>query len=161
MRPFVNFYANLSVMIQEIHKSHCFSPDFRDSHHHLRPAAVAPSGLPAGFLTAASTAASGEDSTEGDVAVMEGRPKLKQPPRFAVVLLNDDYTTMEFVVEVLQRFFQKQGEEAMQIMMLVHRTGQGVAGVYSHDIAETKAYQVNEYARSHGFPLKCVVKDAD
>jgi ATP-dependent Clp protease adaptor protein ClpS len=133
-------------MTQEIHSSQ--QPCWRNVHLH--------SGA-----TFSAQHESEQDSAEGDVAVMEGRPKLKSPPRFAVVLLNDDYTTMEFVIEVLRRFFHKSGEDAMQIMMLVHQKGEGVAGVYSYDIAETKAYQVHEYARANGFPLKCVVKEAD
>lgn len=99
------------------------------------------------------------DESEGDLAVEEGRPRLKAPPKYAVILHNDDYTTMEFVVEVLQRFFHKRGEEAVQVMLQVHQQGQGVAGVYGHEIAETKAEQVNDYARAQGFPLKCSVQE--
>jgi len=93
-----------------------------------------------------------------DVAVEEGHPELSEPPRFAVLLINDDYTTMEFVVEVLQKFFKKNEAEAMKIMLAVHRQGRGVAGIYTFDIAETKVQQVNDYARSHGFPLKAEVE---
>ncbi|HAR43508.1 MAG TPA: ATP-dependent Clp protease adapter ClpS [Bdellovibrionales bacterium] len=95
---------------------------------------------------------------ERSVAVEEGRPKLSHPPKFAVLLLNDDYTTMEFVVEVLKRFFGKKEEDAMQVMLSVHHSGKGLAGIYSRDIAETKASQVQEYARGHGFPLLCTVE---
>ena len=105
-----------------------------------------------------------EDSPEqGDtgVAVEEGRPKLKEPRKFAVFLLNDDYTTMEFVVEVLKTFFHKSNDEAFQIMMKVHQAGRGVAGIYSFEIAETKAFQVGEAAQSRGFPLKCAVEPVD
>src|SRR6476661_8294109 len=98
-----------------------------------------------------------EQEEEGAVAVEEGRPKLQEPPRYAVVLHNDDYTTMEFVIEVLQRFFRKTQEEALKITLQVHNEGRGVAGIYSHDIAETKAAQVMELARERGFPLKCTV----
>ena len=97
-----------------------------------------------------------EVSEEG-VVVQDSRPKLKEPPRFAVVLLNDDYTTMEFVVEVLGRYFHKSEEEAVQIMLKIHQQGKGVAGIYHHEIAETKVVQVQEYAHSKGFPLKCAV----
>lgn len=100
------------------------------------------------------------DESGSDVAVEEGRPKLKEPPKYAVLLHNDDYTTMEFVIEVLQRFFNKQGEEAVQITLRVHQQGKGVAGIYSREIAETKAMQVNEAARSRGFPLKCTAEPA-
>jgi len=96
--------------------------------------------------------------SEHPVAVEEGRPKLSEPPKFAVMLLNDDYTTMEFVVDVLKRFFGKNEEDAMQIMLSVHHSGKGVAGIYGRDIAETKANQVQEYARGHGFPLLCGVE---
>ena len=99
-----------------------------------------------------------ETDEQSHVAVEEGRPELREPPRFAVVLLNDDYSTMEFVIEVLQRFFHKQKEEAMQIMLAVHNAGKGVAGIYSRDIAETKAQQVHDHARGRGFPLRCEVE---
>ena len=100
----------------------------------------------------------------GDVAISEeveeGRPQLKEPSKYAVVLHNDDYTTMDFVVEVLQRFFQKTGDEAVRIMLKVHQDGRGVAGVYSFEIAETKSVQVNDFAQSRGFPLKSTVEEA-
>jgi ATP-dependent Clp protease adaptor protein ClpS len=97
---------------------------------------------------------------EGGIAVEEGRPKLKEPPTFAVILHNDDYTTMEFVVEVLRRYFHKNAEEAARIMLAVHQQGRGVAGVYSHEIAETKAEQVHQHARERGFPLRCSIEPA-
>lgn len=102
---------------------------------------------------------SGEGSGGVDVALEEDvRDELQHPPKYAVVLLNDDYTTMEFVIEVLQRFFKKTGEEAMQIMLRVHQEGRGVAGVFSHDIAETKVFQVHQLAKSRGYPLHCVIE---
>ena len=97
---------------------------------------------------------------EAGIAVQEARPKLKQPRKFAVLLHNDDYTSMEFVVEVLTLYFHKTEAEAHQIMMQVHKRGHGVAGVYSFDIAETKVAQVEEAARSRGFPLKCTLEPA-
>ena len=96
-----------------------------------------------------------ESHEEGEVAIEEGKPKLKEPPKFAVILHNDDYTTMEFVVEVLQKFFHKNQQEAVEITMKIHHLGHGVAGIYSREIAETKAQQVNDEARTRGFPLKC------
>lgn len=93
--------------------------------------------------------------TDGGAAVMEQRPRTKEPPHFAVILHNDHYTTMEFVVEVLERFFRKKAEEAQQIMLQIHEKGKGVAGVYHFEIAETKVVQVIDYARSKGFPLMC------
>ena len=88
------------------------------------------------------------------------RPKItvSQPPLFNVVMLNDDYTTMEFVVWALTRFFEKNREEAFDIMMKIHTTGRGVAGRYVRDIAESKVALVTGEARRRGFPLKCVVE---
>src|SRR4051812_29833591 len=86
------------------------------------------------------------------VGVEEGRPKLKEPPKHAVLIHNDDYTTFDFVVEVLQRFFAKTQEEAAQITLKVHHEGKGLAGIFSSQIAETKVVQVGEYAKAHGFP---------
>jgi ATP-dependent Clp protease adaptor protein ClpS len=99
----------------------------------------------------------GEAGTALDVED-EQEEELREPGKFAVVLHNDDYTTMEFVVEVLHRYFQKSAEEAVQVMLRVHQQGKGVAGIYTYDIAETKALQVTEYARASGFPLKCSVE---
>ena len=100
----------------------------------------------------------GTEHAEGDVAVQEGRPKLQEPPKFAVLLLNDDYSTMEFVVDVLQRYFKKPHDEAVRIMLRVHQQGKGLAGIYTYDIAETKVMQVHEYAKAHGFPLRCAIE---
>jgi ATP-dependent Clp protease adaptor protein ClpS len=98
-------------------------------------------------------------STETEVVdTTDLRNKLQKPPKFAVVLHNDDYTTMEFVVEVLRHYFHKQEAEAMQIMLCIHQLGKGVAGVFSFDIAETKAEQVCEAARERNFPLRCTVE---
>ena len=99
-------------------------------------------------------------SSGSDVDVQIAPPRLKHPARYAVLLHNDDYTTMEFVVEVLQRYFHKEGEEAMRVMLEVHRKGKGIAGIYTRDIAETKVTQVTEDARSRGFPLKCTLEEA-
>ena len=96
----------------------------------------------------------------GGVAVEIARPKLKEPAKYAVLLHNDDYTTMEFVVEVLQRFFHLSEEEAMKIMLQVHHAGKGVAGIFTHQVAETKIMQVHQYARSTGHPLKCSMEPA-
>ncbi len=94
----------------------------------------------------------------GKESVQTARPKLAEPPQFAVVLVNDDYTTMEFVIEVLQKFFQKSEEEAMKITLSVHHSGKGVAGIFTHQIAETKVTQVHQYARASGHPLKCQIE---
>lgn len=89
---------------------------------------------------------------EGDLELLE-RKKVDRPRRFKVVLHNDDYTTMEFVIEVLMRFFHKDQTEAEHIMLNVHHKGQGVCGLYPKDIAETKVAQVLDFAREHGMPL--------
>jgi ATP-dependent Clp protease adaptor protein ClpS len=94
---------------------------------------------------------------QDDLAVVE-QPKVKQPRRYTVVLHNDDYTTMEFVVLVLMKFFHKSETEATQIMLHVHHRGFGVVGVFPRDVAETKAVQVMDYAKEHGHPLKCTAE---
>jgi ATP-dependent Clp protease adaptor protein ClpS len=86
------------------------------------------------------------------------RSKLKPPPMFKVMLLNDDYTPMEFVVIVLQKFFSMTREQATQVMLKVHREGIGVCGVYPHDVAATKVQQVAAYSRKHQHPLQCVME---
>jgi ATP-dependent Clp protease adaptor protein ClpS len=105
-------------------------------------------------------AGSGEDSDSG-AAVQDARPELKKPPLYKVVLLNDDYTPMEFVVEVLETFFSMNREQATQVMLTVHTRGKGVCGIYTRDIAETKAAQVNQYAREHQHPLLCEIEASE
>jgi ATP-dependent Clp protease adaptor protein ClpS len=87
------------------------------------------------------------------------KSRVKPPPLFKVLLLNDDYTPMEFVVVVLQSFFALSREKATQIMLKVHREGMGVCGVYPRDIATTKVEQVVSYARKHQHPLQCVMEE--
>ncbi|MGH7905752.1 MAG: ATP-dependent Clp protease adapter ClpS [Candidatus Binataceae bacterium] len=84
--------------------------------------------------------------------------KVKRPARYKVILLNDDYTPMEFVVDVLKTVFHKPHAEATRIMLHVHQNGMGVAGVYPYEIAETRVKAVNELARQHQYPLKCVME---
>jgi ATP-dependent Clp protease adaptor protein ClpS len=98
---------------------------------------------------------------DGGLALEEAKPQLKRPPLFKVVLLNDDYTPMEFVVEVLETFFKMNREQATQIMLTVHTQGRGVCGIYTRDIAETKAAQVNQYARDHQHPLLCEIEASE
>jgi ATP-dependent Clp protease adaptor protein ClpS len=100
-----------------------------------------------------------EDQDAG-LTVQEDKPKLKRPPMFKVLLLNDDYTPMEFVVDVLESFFAMTREKATQIMLHVHTRGVGVCGVFTRDIAETKVAQVNDYARQHQHPLMCTMEEA-
>ncbi|MDP2962092.1 MAG: ATP-dependent Clp protease adapter ClpS [Sulfurimicrobium sp.] len=85
--------------------------------------------------------------------------RLKPPPMYRVILLNDDYTPMEFVVIVLQQFFSKNREQATEIMLKVHREGRGVCGVYPKDIAATKVEQVVAFANEHQHPLQCVMEE--
>ena len=93
----------------------------------------------------------------GTGIVTKTRPKTKKPSLYKVLLLNDDYTPMEFVVHVLERFFSKPREEAVQIMLHVHRHGVGICGVYTFEVAETKVAQVIELARRHQHPLQCTM----
>ncbi len=100
------------------------------------------------------------EERESGLTVQEARPKLRRPPLFKVLLMNDDYTPMEFVVQVLETFFAMNREKATQIMLHVHTRGVGVCGVFTRDIAETKVLQVNDYARSHQHPLMCTMEEA-
>ena len=97
---------------------------------------------------------------DGDAVVEEAKPKLKRPPLFSVVLLNDDYTPMAFVVHILERYFSLDREAAIRVMLQVHTEGKGVCGVYTREIAETKVAQVNDYARENNHPLLCTMETA-
>ena len=88
----------------------------------------------------------------------EDQDTIKEPPRYRVILLNDDYTTMDFVVRILEDVFHKSPSEATRIMLLVHHTGSGVCGVYTREIAETKVNQVRTRAREAGFPLRAIME---
>jgi ATP-dependent Clp protease adaptor protein ClpS len=95
-----------------------------------------------------------------DDSVLEAKKaKVKLPPMYKVLLLNDDYTPMEFVVLVLQKFFGMTRERATQVMLKVHREGMGVCGVYPRDVASTKVQQVTAYAHKHQHPLQCVMEE--
>ena len=94
------------------------------------------------------------------LAVQEAKPKLKRPPLYNVVLLNDDFTPMEFVVHVLEQFFGMDREKAVRIMLHVHTQGKGVCGCFSREIAETKVSQVNDYSRENNHPLLCTMERA-
>ena len=102
-----------------------------------------------------------EGESDGALALQESKPELKRPPLFKVVLINDDYTPMEFVVEVLEIFFRMNREQATHVMLTVHTQGKGVCGIYTRDIAETKAAQVNQYAREHEHPLLCEIEASE
>jgi len=94
----------------------------------------------------------------GDQTVIERAPKIHKPKMWKVVLHNDDYTTMEFVVWVLQLVFQKSQDESLALMLAIHQTGRGVAGTFTRDVAETKATQVMELAEANGMPLLCTTE---
>ena len=93
------------------------------------------------------------------LAVEEAKPKLKKPKKYKVVLLNDDYTPMEFVVQILTRFFGMNQELATKVMLTVHTKGKAVCGEYSYEIAETKVELVNDYSRQHQHPLLCTMEE--
>ncbi len=90
--------------------------------------------------------------------VVDTKPKTKKPSMYKVLMLNDDYTPMEFVVHVLERFFGKRREEATTIMLHVHRRGVGICGIFTYEVAETKVTQVVDYARKNEHPLQCTLE---
>lgn len=94
------------------------------------------------------------------LVVQEAKPRLKRPPLFKVILINDDYTPMEFVVHILEVFFSLDRETATRIMLEVHTRGKGICGIYTHEIAETKVSQVNCYSRENQHPLLCTMEKA-
>lgn len=101
-----------------------------------------------------------EDDFSDDLAVLEARPRLKRPPLYKVILINDDYTPMEFVVHILEAFFSIDRENATRIMLEVHTRGVGVCGVFTREIAETRVTAVNDYARANKHPLLCRMEKA-
>lgn len=103
----------------------------------------------------------GDQHLDGDLALQDAKPQLKKPPLFKVVLHNDDYTPMEFVIEVLESFFRMNREQATHVMLTVHTKGKGVCGIYTRDIAETKMTQVNQYSRENQHPLLCEIEASE
>jgi ATP-dependent Clp protease adaptor protein ClpS len=99
-----------------------------------------------------------DDGRSGTAIVTRTKPRTKRPNLYRVLLLNDDYTPMEFVVHVLQRFFNKDRDDATRIMLHVHQTGVGECGVFTYEVAETKVTQVMDFARKHQHPLQCVME---
>ena len=95
---------------------------------------------------------------DSDLAVQASKPKPKQPPLYRVVLINDDYTPMEFVVYVLQKFFNKNQDAATQIMLHVHQKGIGICGVYTFEVAESKSSAVIDFAKKNQHPLQCTIE---
>lgn len=102
----------------------------------------------------------GSPDSDHGLVVEEARPKLKPPPLYKVILLNDDYTPMEFVVQILELFFGMSRAKATQVMLHVHTRGRGICGVFTYEIAETKVAQVNDFSRSHQHPLLCTMEEA-
>ncbi len=98
--------------------------------------------------------------SDNGIDIEEAIPKLKPPPLYKVIILNDDYTPMDFVVHILETFFGMSTEKANQVMLHVHIQGKGICGVYTHEIAETKVMQVNEYSRENEYPLLCTMEEA-
>ena len=108
---------------------------------------------------AAGTGDPREGDPDGQVGIAtKTRAKPKKPSQYKVLLLNDDYTPMDFVVYVLERFFNKPPEEATRIMLHVHQKGVGICGVYTYEVAETKVAQVTSFARQHEHPLQCTME---
>jgi ATP-dependent Clp protease adaptor protein ClpS len=101
---------------------------------------------------------SGDDPGAGTALITRTRPQTRKPSMYRVLLLNDDYTTQEFVVIVLRKYFNKSAEEAVRIMLHVHNHGVGECGVYTYEIAETKVTQVMDFARKHQHPLQCIME---
>ncbi len=99
-----------------------------------------------------------ENDPESGLVVLESRPEVAEPKRYKVILVNDDFTPMEFVVEVLSLFFNLDEETATRVMLNVHTKGKGVCGVFSQDIAETKVVMVNDFARENEHPLLCTME---
>lgn len=99
----------------------------------------------------------GDEGVDSDV-VLDPKPKTKRPPLYKVMLINDDYTPMEFVVHVLERFFGLSHSQAFEIMLTVHKKGLAVVGVFSFEVAETKVTQVMDFARRHQHPLQCTME---
>ncbi len=103
--------------------------------------------------------ATDQDADDNDVGVaLDVKPKTKRPPLYKVMILNDDFTPMEFVVMVLERFFGMSHAQAFELMLTVHKKGVAVVGVYSHEIAETKVAQVMDFAQRHQHPLQCTME---
>jgi ATP-dependent Clp protease adaptor protein ClpS len=100
----------------------------------------------------------GPDNDDQTTVIVDTKAKSKRPPLYKVLLLNDDYTPMEFVVAVLERFFGMNHAQAFEIMLTVHKKGVAVVGVFSHEIAETKVAQVMDFARQHQHPLQCTME---
>ena len=109
-------------------------------------------------IVAAAGNSAGDDGRSGTAIITKTKPRTKRPNLYRVLLLNDDYTPMEFVVLVLERFFNKSREDATRVMLHVHQNGVGECGVFTYEVAETKVTQVMDFARKHQHPLQCVME---
>lgn len=98
------------------------------------------------------------DSHSDELVITKYKPRTEKPPLYKVVLLNDDFTPMDFVILILKKFFMRSDAEASRIMLQVHSEGAGLAGIYTFEVAETKVYAVNEFSRRHKHPLKCIME---
>ncbi len=112
------------------------------------------------FLSSIRSSQDEKHDHDGGLVTQEAKPALKPPSMYKVIVLNDDYTPMDFVVEVLKIFFNMEQEKATQVMLAIHTQGKAVCGVYPRDIAETKATQVNQYSRESQHPLLCEIDKA-
>ena len=119
--------------------------------------AFAPTGRLSVF-GAGSKSTGDDDNRTGTAIITKTKPRTKRPNLYRVLLLNDDYTPMEFVVHVLERFFNKNREDATRIMLHVHQNGVGECGIFTYEVAETKVTQVMDFARKHQHPLQCVME---
>jgi ATP-dependent Clp protease adaptor protein ClpS len=114
--------------------------------------------MPVPRLAAGGNRKRGEDEGTGTSVITRTKPQTKRPNLYRVLLLNDDYTPMEFVVQVLETFFNKSREDATRIMLHVHQHGVGECGSYTYEVAETKVTQVMDFSRKHQHPLQCVME---
>jgi len=125
--------------------------DDRQSRYH------AGASIPPARIDMSDNGRRGEEGP-GTGVIVKAKPKTKKPSMYKVLMLNDDYTPMEFVVHILERFFNKNRQEATRIMLHVHRRGVGICGVYTYEVAETKVTQVMDFARQHQHPLQCTLE---
>jgi ATP-dependent Clp protease adaptor protein ClpS len=141
-----------------------FFPAFPAGSLPVRPTTPRVSRLAPRFVGGIQPRGAGEDDKSDNTdnpsigVVVKARPKTRKPAMYKVLMLNDDYTPMEFVVHVLERFFQKSRDEATRIMLHVHKRGVGVCGVYTYEVAETKVTQVMDLARQNQHPLQCTIE---
>ena len=122
------------------------------------PLSTLAAGDPPSVVRAATRSNGDGNGGSGTAVVTKTKPRVKRPNMYRVLLLNDDYTPMEFVVHVLERFFTKDHPTAHRIMMHVHQHGIGECGIYTYEVAETKVTQVMDFARKHQHPLQCVME---